>query len=244
MKKIFLLLMIIVFSVSQARAQFWKMRKLELSAGPGMTQFFGDIGGFTIGKNLLGLKDISFRQTRFNLNMNVRYRIRDDISARLNLTYGAFHPTDVRGSNENRGYEATTRFFEYATIGEFYFIRNKAENSFIVQKGRKLPFKSILSLFDCYAFTGFGLLSYNVTPNDILSATSAETKGLAPVIPIGAGVNFNYSPDFSFGAELAARYAFSDNLDGYTSQYSKRNDMYYFFNLSVIYKMKTSKKRF
>lgn len=241
MKKIIIFLVVTLFTIPQTNAQFWKMRKLEWSAGLGTTQFFGDIGGFSPGKNLLGLKDFSFRQTRFNINMNIRYRLRDDISGRMNLTYGGYHSTDTRGSNEKRAFEATTKFFEHDLIGEFYFIRNKGENSFLVQKGR-MPFRSIFSMVDCYALTGFGLLSYNVTPNDVLSTMIVESKGLSPVIPIGVGVNFNYSPDFSFGAELAARYTFTDYLDGYTSQYSKNNDLCYLFNFSIIYKIKTVKR--
>ncbi|MBE3095445.1 MAG: hypothetical protein IMZ52_10475 [Actinobacteria bacterium] len=31
-----------------------------------------------------------------------------------------------------------------------------------------------------------------------------------------------------FGVELGGRYSFSDNLDGYTSQYSSSNGVYYF----------------
>lgn len=241
MKKLLLtpILFFIFFQI--VNAQFWKLRRFEVAAGLGTTQIYGDIGGFSRGENLLGLKDFTFRHTRFNMNMNVRYRITDDFSARLNMTYGGYHSTDIRGSNEARGFEAKTHFLEYAVIGEFYFLKNKAEDSFLAQKGQ-MPFKNIFSLMDCYSFTGLGLITYNVDPNSALAAMSMQTKGRSPVIPVGIGVNFSFSPDFNIGAELGGRYTFTDFLDGYTSQYSERKDIYYFFNLSCIYKIRTATK--
>lgn len=242
MKKVLSLLVFTLLITSVSNAQFWKLRRVEVGGGLGTTQFFGDIGGFSRGENLGGLKDFTFRQTRYNLNVNGRYRIVNDLSARLNLTYGRYHSTDVRGSNTERGFESATNFFEIAAIGEFYFLKNRAENSFLSQKGKQMPFNSIIALLDCYAFTGFGVISYSVKPNDLLSTKISQTKGTDPVIPIGVGVNFNFSPDINFGAELGGRYAFTDHLEGYTSPYSEKKDKYFFFNLSVIYKIRTGAK--
>jgi hypothetical protein len=67
-------------------------------------------------------------------------------------------------------------------------------------------------------------------------------NGITPVIPVGLGINLVYSPVMNFGLELGARYSFSDNIDGYDSQYSSVNDVYYFFNLTFTYKWKTGAK--
>jgi hypothetical protein len=64
-------------------------------------------------------------------------------------------------------------------------------------------------------------------------------SGFNLVIPGGIGTTLIYSPNLNFGAEIGARYAFTDYLDGYTSQFSKANDVYYFLNLTVTYKLKT-----
>ena len=102
----------------------------------GTATFFGDVGGFSHGENSWGLKDITFLQTRYSLNFSVKYRITQDINARISLSYGLLHATDERGSNEARGYEAPTTIFEPALIGEYYFIKNSAENSYLFNKGR------------------------------------------------------------------------------------------------------------
>ena len=219
------------------------MKRFEAVAGLGPTVFFGDVGGFSHGKNILGLSDITFLQTRFNLNFNVKYRITQNINARLGFSYGFLHATDRRGSNEGREFEASISFFEPALIGEYYFIKNRAENSYLFTKGRVRGFSGFFNSLDFYAFTGIGGLNYSIKPNnnlrDMQVIKNIQPGGFTFVIPVGIGSTLVYSPDFNFGIELGGRYSFSDNLDGYTSQYSSSNDVYYFLNFTVTYKLKT-----
>lgn len=239
----FLFCLIYTITEGQSQGQLWKMRRYEASAGFGPTQFFGDIGGFSKTKNILGLRDLSFLQTRFDLNVNFKYRITQDINMRLSGTFGFLHASDTRGSNESRGYETAISIFEPALIGEYYFIKNKAENSYLFGKGRKSGIGGLLKSLDFYVFTGIGGLAYSGNPNDKLKAKQTlddiKSAGFTAVIPVGVGTTLVYSPDFNFGVELGGRYPFSDNLDGYTSQYSSSNDVYYFFNFTVTYKLKT-----
>lgn len=224
---------------ASASAQLWKLRRYEATAALGTTHFYGDIGGFSKGDNLIGLKDFSFRQTRFNFSTSFKYRLLDDVSVRLNFAFGYFHSTDVRGSNESRGYESNTLFFEPALLGEYYFIKNKVENSYQLMKGNRNSGQSIFSSLDFYTFTGFGGLSYKVKPNDILAPLATKTNGFAPVIPVGVGVNLFFSGNISFGAELGARFTFSDDIDGFSSPKSKSNDVYHFLNFTFTYKINT-----
>jgi hypothetical protein len=130
-------------------------------------------------------------------------------------------------------------FFEPSILGEYYFIKNKGENSFLHMKDSRTGFRSLLPALDIYAFGGFGGLSYKVNPNNKLAPFVTEPKGFTPVIPIGFGVNMFYSSYFNFGVEVGGRFTFSDNLDGYTSAYSKSNDQYHFLNFTFTYKINT-----
>jgi hypothetical protein len=239
MKRYIIIVIVILFTCPFAKAQLWKLKRYEATAGIGTTQFFGDIGGFSKTKNILGLKDITLKQTRFNMSMNLRYRITEDVSARMNFAFGYLHATDLRGSNESRGFDAVTSIFEPTLIGEYYFIKNKTENSYIFYKGGKTTFRSMISSLDFYVFGGAGGLKYMVKGNDALVAKGMQTGGFTLVLPVGVGSGFTYSPEFNFGIEIGGRYALSDYLDGYTSQYSKSNDVYYFLNATITYKMKT-----
>jgi hypothetical protein len=244
MKRSVLIVFALFFLLPTGQGQaFWELKKLEISAGAGTTQIFGDIGGYSNGKNLMGLKDFTFRQTRFGGNISVRYRFSSKISARINFATGFFHATDSRGSNITRGFESTTFFMEPAFIGEFYIIRNKVENSYLTWPVKEPPIKLILSMLDFYFFAGFGELSFNVKPNEALAPFVTMKNGFVPVIPAGAGIRLNYSPALNFGLELGGRYPFSDHIDGFTSSASKHNDVYYLTNLIVTYKFKTPTRK-
>jgi hypothetical protein len=240
MKRSIIIILALLLAVPFSQGQLWKMRRWEVEAGIGPSLFFGDIGGFSRNKNLLGFRDLSYLQTRFDINASLRYRLTRQLNARINLAGGILHATDTRGSNEDRSLEATTTFYEAALLGEFYFIKNKAETSYLFLRGRgRRPLVTLLTSLDIYAFTGVGGLNYSVKGNEALKDKGYETGGITAVIPGGIGATLIYNPNLNFGVELGGRYTFTDFLDGYTSQFSKANDVYYFLNFIVTYKLKS-----
>lgn len=232
-------LFLLLFSVSGTAQQLWKMRRVELSAGIGTTQFFGDIGGFSQGENSLGFKDFILSQTRLNIDAAAKYRILNPLSVRLNLGLGYFHSSDAKGSNTGRAFESKTNFFEPSVIAEYYFFRNSGENSYHFMKGSgyRKP-RKFLNMIDIYVFTGVGEIFYKVNPNTKFESYMTGSGGSALVIPAGLGASL-ISSDYSLGVELGGRYTFSDNIDGYASKYSKSNDIYYLLNFTFTYKIKT-----
>ena len=129
MRRAILSFVVLLLAAAVSDGQYWKTQRFELMGGLGTTQFFGDIGGFTPSENVLGLKDITIKHTRYNVSVAGIYRIWKELNVRLNISVGSFNATDVRGSNINRGFVSTTNFLETALLGEFYFIKNTAENS-------------------------------------------------------------------------------------------------------------------
>lgn len=244
MKRLTLVFMLVLLVVPFAEAQLWKSKRYEATAGLGTSQFYGDIGGFTIGENVLGIKDITLRQTRFNVSGTFRYFILDEVAARLSLSYIMLHATDVRGSNEARGLEALTSVFEPALIGEYYIVRNRERNSYRFQTFRGTPRKSIKDFFnsvDVYALTGIGGALYGVSRNPMLESRNLPRSGFTAVIPLGIGAKVAFDPNILLGIELCGRYAFTDYLDGYTSIYSARNDVYHTFSFTFNYRIKTAR---
>jgi len=239
MRKILIIILIFALYSKSGNSQLWKMKRLEVTGGIGTTQFFGDIGGFSQGENLLGIKDFILSQTRFNITAAAKYRIINPLTLRINLATGYFHSSDTKGSNEGRNFESSTIFFEPSAMAEYYFLRTKGEKSYHFMKGigYRKPQK-FFQMIDFYLFTGIGELFYKINPNDKLESYMKNSGGHAVVIPAGIGASLN-SGDYYFGAELGGRYAFSDNIDGYTSKYSKSNDIYYLLNFTFTYKIKT-----
>jgi hypothetical protein len=218
----------------------WRRTRYEALAGIGSTQFFGDVGGFSRGKNILGFKDFSFSQTRYNFFIGLKYRILEDLNVRVNLAYGKLHANDSRGSNEGRGYEASTSILEPSVIAEYYFITSKLGESYLFNSGKKSYAGNLASALEFYTFLGIGGISYNVDRNAKLEALGMQHQGFCPVIPVGVGATLLFKPQYNFGIELGGRYAFSDYLDGFTSQHSSSNDVYYFLNVTFTYKIRTN----
>jgi hypothetical protein len=247
MKRPLLVLLFLPFLYAiglQADAQRWNARRLEASAGLGTSFFFGDVGGFSQGENALGLKDLTWLQTRASGNLSLRFRLIEEANIRLSLSGANLRATDRRGDNINRGYNARTIIFEPALLGEFYFIKNSAENSYLFSRGRGSAMRNFLSSLDFYTFTGFGMAICNVQADESFydkPEFSRTGSIIAPVIPVGLGATMIYSPDFNFGLELGGRYSFSDYIDGYSNpQFSKARDVYYFLNFTFTYKMSTA----
>jgi len=242
MKRSLFIVVALCFAVQSSDAQLWKLRRWESQFGIGPSFSFPDIGGFSIGDNFLGFRDLSYRQTRFDINGSLRYRLGRVANMRLSLTYAMLHATDLRGSNEGRELEANTSLFEPALVFEYYFIKNKYESSYLFLKGKGLW--AILSSLDFYAFGGIGANDFSVKLIGDINETyeSVKKEGFSAVLPGGIGATLIYNPNLNFGVEFGGRYAFSDYLDGYTSQFSKANDVYYLLNFTVTYKFKTTAK--
>jgi len=243
MKRCFVTFLLVLFIVPLTLAQTWKLKRYEGTFGFGTTHFMSDIGGYPRGSNAGGLKDVRFRQTRFDFNVNVKYRIFRNFNARLGLAYGLLNGNDAAGSNSDRGYVTDVTALEPLVIAEYYFITNKLENSYVFAGGGKRSFSDFLKTLDIYAFTGIGGIYYTVTGNDLLEdkmdIEGTNEKGRATIIPAGVGISVPFSPEFNFGMELGGRFALSDYIDGYSPASSKANDFYYFFNFTITYKFNT-----
>ena len=80
-----------------------------------------------------------------------------------------------------------------------------------------------------------------LTPMMPLRPVDLPTSGFTAIIPFGVGAKLAFDPNILFGIELTGRYAFSDYLDGYTSQWSERNDVYHTFSVTFNYRIKTAR---
>jgi hypothetical protein len=240
MKRVIFAFFTLLILYPAANAQLWKQKRYEVYGGLGTSQFFADIGGYTPGENAIGFKDIIFSQTRFNAMAGMRYRIYEPFSVKVSFTYGMLHASDETGSNVGRGYESKSSVFEPSATAEYYFVKNKVEGLYRFSKGRNV-FSSIFSKIDAYVFAGVAPVFYNVKPNEALSSVIEKDGGVAVAFPVGLGLNYILSPNTNIGIDLGLRYTTTDYLDGYTSQFSNSNDVYYFMTFVFTYKLKTSR---
>lgn len=98
-----------------------------------------------------------------------------------------------------------------------------------------------------YVFGGIGGLAYYpiISKDSIYDSKHEifqEKFSYTGVLFAGLAAKMIFSNKLAFGIEFGARYAMTDYLDGFTSTYSKFNDIYYFGNFNIIYRIKTSRK--
>ncbi|MCD6201607.1 MAG: hypothetical protein J7K46_07355 [Bacteroidales bacterium] len=236
-------LFITIFSLFAVtgQSQVWKLRRYEMSAGIGIANYFGDIGGYSPGDNLLGLKDLSFQSTRPMLHVGMRYKLYEIGWLNFNLSFGALHGSDAGGVNERRGIEFRTFLVEPSLRYEQAIINGRSNRSYLMMKGRGIS--SFANSLSVYVFAGLGAAILNV--RSLEDPYNRMNPGLKVTlsIPAGAAVRFALDPNWDLGFEVGPHYTTTDYADGFTSpQYSKFNDVYFFTSVHVIWKLRTSRK--
>jgi hypothetical protein len=218
----------------------WKYRRWEAMAGVGTAHLYGDIGGYSKGSNALGFKDFSFKNVRFNIEGSMRYMINPDFSLRLSLNFTGLHASDSKGSNEARVLESSTFIIEPDLLAEYYIVKSKYDGVLLFSKGRKNFLPNLLNTFNIYGFAGLGAATFKVDHNTSANASGTYSNGgFAATIPAGFCLSMSWNSRTTFGVELAVRYALSDYIDGYHSQFSKSNDLWHTITFTYSYKLKT-----
>lgn len=240
-----LLIIVTVSSVNFTWSQVWRKTPIEVFAGLSGLHYFGDIGGSASATNLLGLNDINFSAIRPGLIVGVRYRIAKPFQVKAYYSTGLISQTDIGSINETRNLAFSTYTNEVSVLAEYYLLPESDENYFysIMQvRGGLRHFKRPWSV---YVSLGAGALHYSVTAkNDLIThARFIGNKHYTMVIPGGIGVKYAIYPRISIGAELGAKYTFSDYIDGFTSIYSQHNDIFYSFVIKANFKLNYQAKR-
>lgn len=234
----------LIFLVAMSvNAQRWKTLRYQVGGGVGATQIFGDIGGGADKNNWFGLKDISIQETSVAAGVYARYKVNSLVTAKVNLYYGSGKGNDVDSRNDRgRSYKAT--FYEFSGQVEYYFLPEEATGRSAAMFDRKGMINNY-STISSYVFVGLGVdyskLEHNyglgIQPGDEYKSTN-----LAPIVPFGIGARYIIDQRWSVDAEFGYRWALNDFVEGYTTKYSKYNDIYYFFMASVNYRLKTTRK--
>ena len=246
MKKGVIIVLTAFICITFSNAQRWKLKRYEAIAGIGVANIFGDIGGTADEDNLYGIKDFKIRDSRPNLYLGLRYRLTEDQAVKLSIVNAIGTSKDLDSKNENRNYQFSTFLFEPSLQYEYYILnedRNTKSSALFSHRGMVNAF----SMISLYAFTGIGGVLYvpKVTYDSIFIPDKErfESKaGFSPVIPLGIGIKYVISADISLNFEFGGRLTFSDYIDGFNSDFSDANDVYYFGTFSVIYKLQTSRR--
>ena len=213
MRNSILVFISILFFSSISSGQNLDARRIDLLLGPGTTTVFGDIGDWQIGPSVC---------------TGVRYKFQKYWSVKANLIFGIGFGRDTLTRHNSRRYEFSTFIIESSVQVEYYFL---------FLEGRRYNNKGLLldlPAVGVYGFAGLGGSFFYPTPGGELENNYDDdfTK-LSLVVPIGVGARYNLNNDWSVGLEFGRRSTTTDYLDGYTSENSTANDVYFFGILSL-----------
>jgi hypothetical protein len=239
-----LIAIFISIALEPVSGQRWRLRRYEIGGGVGMTQVFGDIGGTIDQKNWFGLKDIKIDETRMAFPMYARYRIDPIYAIKVNGILAFGNGTDAESRN-NRGRSYKTILFEFSAQAEYYFVAEERRYKSAAMFNRRGMLNNYMS-FGAYTFLGIGGVysRAKVDPgtdwNPVIDRTKPNNIGM--VVPFGLGLKYIIDDRWLMGAELGYRISISDYIDGYSQIHdSKHNDVYYFLNVTVGYKLNTTR---
>lgn len=226
-------------------SQQWKTAPLEFYGGISGLHYFGDIGGTSSESSLLGIKDINFSKIRPGFTLGARYQVMKPLNLRASYSLGILTQSDDNSRNENRNFAFRTLINEFTIGAEFYIIPESNENYYYsIMQVRGGP-RHYQQPFSLYVTVNAGALLFNVTPQESLVTSTSfdDSKSFAMVLPIGVGCKYAIMPKISVGAELLLHLTTTNLLDGYDSQYSNFNDLFYSLNIKVNYRIQRTKSR-
>jgi hypothetical protein len=185
MRQIFLVAFLLLGYVGHAQTY-------EVGVFAGGANMIGDVGR----TNYILPSDIAFGGI-FKWNKSKRYAWRGS------LTYGQFTADDTKStttSRQQRGYVVDNSVLEGSVGLEFNFVEYNLHK--------------LGPAFTPYLYTGVTYFRYdfNYFNGGVLVDISQKDGSFA--IPMTAGFKYRINQFLIFGAEIGARYTFTDNLDG------------------------------
>jgi OmpA-OmpF porin, OOP family len=205
-------------------------QRWELGYFLGASQYQGDL-------NDLGTKELNLANGAV-----IRYHLTDNVALRANFLFGRLSGKDANYEKfVNRGFSFKSPVREFSAVAEFDLLGKKRYRN--ADKGK------FNKTFSPYLFAGAGFT--NVNPNtdyNLSKPVDKENerkvdkdhpikKGFLSV-PLGAGIKYDLSPQWTVNLEAGLRPVFNDYLDGISkSANPDKNDTYAFGGFILAYRI-------
>lgn len=213
------------------------MDNLELSAGIGMVNFLGELGGANdIGRSFLA--DFDFDAIRPNFQIGARFRWNRFLASKGFIQYGWITGNDAWTRDQfrnDRNLYFRSHLLDFGSTLEFYFLPQLPTKGRYKRRGLQARNgRPVLG----YISTGFAGFWFDPTAVDAkgtahsLQPLGTEGQFIFPTrspynrvqiaVPIGLGFQFRLTDDFSLDIEISYRKTFTDYIDDVSMTYVDR----------------------
>jgi hypothetical protein len=241
MKKILLAGAVVLCSYTQLDAQQARyksrdelMDNLELSAGIGMVNFLGELGGANdIGRSFIA--DFEFDALRPNFQIGARFRWNRFLASKAFVQYGWITGNDAWTRDQfrnSRNLYFRSHLLDFGSTMEFYFLPQLPTKGRYKRRGLQARQGRPVLGYISTGVTGFWFDPTAVDANGVahsLQPLGTEGQFIFPTrspynrvqiaIPIGLGFQFRLSDDFSLDVEISYRKTFTDYIDDVSMTY-------------------------
>jgi len=212
---------LLIISMLTLQLSFSQINEIGVFAGG--SNFIGDVGA----TNYIAPNQLAFGAI-YKWNRSIRH------SYRASIIFSELEGIDLNSDDPRRlqrGYSFNNTFFEASVGLEFTFLE------FNLHDGTPV--------ITPYLYSGISAARHNNSYFDNGTQTPENIKSWAFGIPMTVGVKARLIGNFIFGAEVGARYTFSDELDGSIPSSNSRqsfifgnvnnNDWYVFSGVTLTY---------
>jgi hypothetical protein len=222
---------LLLYGISADAQYRRRYMRYELNGGIGAVNMFGDIGS--------ELKDFQYSQTRPALYVATRTDMNEQFSVKAGFFAGMMAGTDKGTKNDKRNYSYSGGIFELSGQIEWNFISTDAYIGNLLLQRRGL--RGTHPQTRVYVFIGAGGVysgaEVDTHDSQLSEGEYVKNGAVGLVVPYGLGIKSDINPEWAIGLEISRRNCTSDYIDGFTTKWSKKNDVYYFTSLHAIYKI-------
>lgn len=221
MNKKFNLIVLTYFVILFGNPFSARAQQFEAGMFAGMSNYVGDLADPTFFYAETGLAYGGF----------ARYNITPRWTARLGFTTGMLQGTDANTQNKARAFTFSGDIYEISGLLEWNFLSKPAFSRYGIFSRRVDP----------YLFIGGALASFTIIAKAPANTSpypfpEKDNRNVTVAIPIGGGVKFHLSEEFTVGLELGNRFTNSDYVDGISATANpKSKDWYMFGGITLSY---------
>jgi hypothetical protein len=207
--------------------------RYEIFYGLGAANYMGELGGANqVGTNFA--KDFEISMTRPAVSLGFRYKLLENVSTKVMLTYGFIRGDDLtttEATRSNRNLNFYSPLAEFALTGEYSVTKERVGHRYNLRRVRGVKGFKV----NIYVFGGVSLFWFNPKGKDAdgnwhnLHDIGTEGQGLIDsrqpyhrlqvAIPMGVGFKYGLNRKWSIGLELGVRKTFTDYLDDVSTTY-------------------------
>ena len=216
-----------------------------LAQNASMYQFGAGLGAYVYQGDLTPHRTGSWETLKPGLHLNVSRMLTNAFSARFQFSYARIKGDDAVYNHpeyrQQRNLTFTTPVTEFAVAGVWNMLHSNLDTRYSPKFTPYLTAGAGLSIVrinrDASRFNATYFGAETAVTDGLNTDLARSTPRVMPVIPLGAGVQYQLNDSWALSLETNYRFTFTDYLDGFSKVASpKYKDSYHSTSIGIVYR--------